>query len=153
MRGFSRDGERAITEGQDFADAIKGWFIKIWDTRSCSPVAQLRTKDGKVEAFSKRVIISHYWTADPDPEHAGLGNLQKSLRLNAILNAGTGPPPPWFIDLLHYLAQERLNARSELEPIPVSEWLEISDRLRKIRRDTTNMNTSYCELLRRFVPE
>jgi hypothetical protein len=59
----------------------------------------------------------------------------------------------WFVDFLHYMAQERLNSEGELEFIPASEWLPIRERLRKVVRETAAQDTPYLRILRHFVHE
>lgn len=155
MRGFTSGEKRMITEGQDYGDAIKGWFVKVWDTRTCIPTSELRTKGGNVEALSfdgQHVIISHVRSANPNPKSAGRSDLLKDLYLWSISNANANPPPSWVVDFLHYLAQERLNAGGELEPIPVTAWLEIRQQLQALVRKNQNTTDPYNQILRRFVP-
>lgn len=154
MRGFASGERRIITEGQDYSDAIKGWFVKIWDTRTCTPTAELRTNSGNVEALSsdgQKVIISHMSYADPNPKTAVRSELLKKLYLWSILNADANPPPSWVVDFLHYLAQERLNSAGELEPIPVMAWLEMRQQLQELVRKNHSATDPYNRMLRRFV--
>ncbi len=63
------------------------------------------------------------------------------------------PPPEWFGDFLHYMAQRRLNADGELDPISPNDWLALRDRLRQVVRATAAEDTPYLHVLRHFVRE
>lgn len=69
----------------------------------------------------------------------------------AILPASAGPPPEWFRDLLHYLAQKRLNADGEMEWVTTEDWLVLRQRLRTVLRESKSKEEPYLATLRLFV--
>ena len=68
-------------------------------------------------------------------------------RVRTLLAPGAGAPE-WFRDVLHYMAQRRLNSDGGLEVIPLAQWLAIRGRLRLAAGDTRTPATSY-----RYAPE
>lgn len=134
-------GSRVITQ-RSSPDVRKGFILEIRDTRSCTVTARLPMSDRDVFA-----ALSHngkYIVTSDD--------LAKTFRFWSILPASAGPPPAWCVDFLHDLAEERVSANGELEPMPVTEWLEIRQRLQALVRKNQSAQDPYNCILRRFVP-
>ena len=132
---FSPDGQRVITAAQKNTAELR-------ETQSGKLVAALHGNAGSTARFSRDG--THVVTASYD----GVTPL-----IWTVLSSSASPPPAWFPDFLHYMAQQRLNSDGELEPIPPADWLALRDRLRQVVRETAAQETPYLGVLGHFVHE
>ncbi len=129
---FSPDNRRIVTSSTDRT-------ARIWDAATGKEQAVLRGhQDGVVHAeFS------------PDGERVLTASWDKTARIWHVLPANAATPPDWFQDLLHYLAQKRINTDGEFEMLKPVEWLAIRSKLQEIARTSDGGNNPYLRVLHR----
>ena len=133
---FDPEGTRIVTASSDQT-------VRVWDAASGKVVATLAGHLGRVSSAQ----------FSPDGARIVTASEDKTARVWTILPPHAGPPPPWFADLLRYIAQRRLNADGEMVTLSPDEWLALQEKLRGVLRAEAGYTTAYLEILRRFVPE
>ncbi len=133
---FSADGERVVTASWDKT-------AKVWEVQNGKLVATLAGHD--------RMVLHAEFSADG--RRIMTTSADDTVMTWRVLSTNSGPPPQWFREFLHFIAQRRLNSGGELEFIPLQEWLATRERLSVIRRSPVGADEAYRWLLDVFVPE
>ena len=129
---FSSDHRSLVTASADQT-------AKIWDASTGKEQATLRGH--------KEVVTCAEFS--PDGGRVVTASRDKTARIWHVLPATAGAPPPWFRDLLHYLAQKRINTEGEFEMLKTDEWLTLRSKLQEIDRTIGNNDDPYLRVLRR----
>ena len=163
---FCSNGEEIVTAANDRTACI-------WNARTGALLATLRaqadknpgemfkvggyrvdqTRDKSSGQITVRgdidVVLAAQFTSDC--RHVLTGTIAGAVDEWTIVPPGAEPPPAWFGDFLHYMAQMRLNPQGELEEIPPKDWLVLRDGLRHRRRQRSENQSFYDQILERFV--
>jgi WD40 repeat protein len=131
---FSPYGNRIVTTSEN--------QVQVWDTATGQNLATL--------AHPSQVNSVQF---SPDGNRIVTTSRDESARIWTILPPSAGAPPDWFVSFLRYLAQMRLNSEGELETLKLDDWLRLREQLRGVRRASTEQDTSYLRILRRYFPE
>jgi len=139
---FSPDSGRLAVASSNLV-ALKGNCIRLWDAATGQFVGSLEGRGPLIRAVSFQ----------QSGEHVAAASLNKTAYLFTLLPPRAGPPPMWFSEFLSYMAQRRLNTDGEMVTVSSDEWLALREKLRGVLRVAEGKQTSYLDILRRFVRE